>query len=557
MPALDLRQSNRASLDQVRPPALRSKTTMETNTALSPSSVNSLKLLVLQEISRTLDSALDLDKALAEVLRILSETLAMRRATVTLLDPDSGELVISASHGLTPEEKERGVYRPDEGVTGRIFRTAAPYVVPDIKNEPLFLDKTGARRYDKDRLAFIGVPVVLGGSTIGVVSADRLFDQSVSLSEDVDFLKVVATFIAQLVSLNEKVRSRVRALEQENVSLKYRLSKNSQGLYIVGESLAMQEVQRQLEKVAPTRATVLLLGESGTGKTLIAKLIHELSERKSHPFIKVNCAAIPENLLESELFGHEKGAFTSATSAKAGRFEDADKGTIFLDEVGELPMGLQAKLLRVLQDREFERLGSGRTRKVDVRILAATNLDLGKLAERGAFRADLYYRLNVFPILAPPLRERKEDVPRLLNHFLRKVSKQYNRRLFFSPESLRLLREYDWPGNVREMENLIERLVILAEGERIETPLIRPYIGPAPRSADPAAPESAPAVGLSLSDIEKSEVLAALRRHGWVQHKAARDLGITPRQMGYRVRKYNLEPLVAEERAKARSLRRR
>ena len=531
---------------------------METTApANSDTQVDSLKLHVLQEISRTLDGALDLDRALAEVLRILSETLAMRRATVTLLDPDSGELVISASHGLTPEERERGVYRPDEGVTGRIFRTAAPYVVPDIKNEPLFLDKTGARRYDKDRLAFIGVPVVLGGHTIGVVSADRLFDQSVSLAEDVDFLKVVATFIAQLVSLNEKVRRRVRALEQENVSLKYRLSKNSQGLYIVGESLAMQEVQRQLEKVAPTRATVLLLGESGTGKTLIAKLIHELSERKSHPFIKVNCAAIPENLLESELFGHEKGAFTSATSAKAGRFEDADKGTIFLDEVGELPMGLQAKLLRVLQDREFERLGSGRTRKVDVRILAATNLDLGKLAERGAFRADLYYRLNVCPIQVPPLRERKDDVTRLLNHFLRKVSKQYNRRLFFTPESLRLLREYDWPGNVREMENLIERLVILAEGERIEPPLIRPYIGPASRSADPASPEGLPAVGLSLSDIEKSEVLAALRRHGWVQHKAARDLGITPRQMGYRVRKYGLEPLVAEERAKARSQRRR
>jgi Nif-specific regulatory protein len=313
----------------------------------------------------------------------------------------------------------------------------------------------------------------------------------------------------------------------------------------------MQEVQRQIEKVAPTRATVLLLGESGTGKTLIGRIIHDLSDRTGFPFIKVNCASIPENLLESELFGYEKGAFTGADSTKPGRFEDAHKGTIFLDEIGELPLGLQAKLLRVLQDREFERLGSNKTRRVDVRILAATNKDLGALAEAGAFRPDLYYRLNVFPLRVPPLRDRKEDIQSLLIHFLTKVSKEYSRTLSFSTQALSMLTRYDWPGNVREMENLVERLVILAEDEHIGTDLILPYLSGTVREPGPeltAELESGP----SLENMEKTVVIEALRRAGGIQHRAARELGITPRQMGYRVKKFGLEAMVAVQRAKGR-----
>jgi len=511
-----------------------------------------LQLSCLQAISGIIDKALDLEQSLQDILRILAETLSMKRATITLVDRSTGKLVISVSQGLSAEEKRRGVYGLDEGVTGLIFQTAEPYVVPDIRKEPLFLDKTRSRKIERDRISFVGVPIILHGQAIGVLNVDRLFGDEVSYEEDVAFLTVVATLIAQFMSLNQKYEAKVQDLKRENVTLKFKLSQETRGLYIVGKSLAMQEVQRQIEKVAPTRATVLLLGESGTGKTLIGRIIHDLSERKDYPFIKVNCASIPENLLESELFGYEKGAFTGADQTKPGRFEDAHKGTLFLDEIGELPLGLQAKLLRVLQDREFERLGSNKTRQVDVRILAATNKDLASLAEEGSFRPDLYYRLNVFPLQAPPLRERKEDIQSLLIHFLNKVSKEYARKLTFSTEALAILKDYDWPGNVREMENLVERLVILAENERIDADLIRPYLTMPSRDEGYEAEREGGGGAPSLKSLEKSVIIDALRRSGGIQHKAARELGITPRQMGYRVKKFNLESLVAVQRVKNR-----
>ncbi len=512
-----------------------------------------LQLSVLSSISGVMDKALDLEDALQDILRVLSETLTMNRATLTLVDEKTGKLVISVSHGLSDEEKSRGVYDFNEGVTGLVFRTGKPYVVEDIRKDPLFLNKTGARKYEKGGVSFIGVPIILHGEPMGVLNVDRLFDD-VSYESDVAFLSIVATLVAQFISINRKVEARVENLRRENVSLKYRLSKETQGLYIVGKSMAMLDVQRQIEKVAPTRATVLLLGESGSGKTLIARIIHDLSERKNYPFIKVNCASIPENLLESELFGYEKGAFTGADGTKPGRFEDAHKGTIFLDEIGELPLSLQAKLLRVLQEKEFERLGSNKTRKVDVRILAATNRDLEAVVEEGNFRPDLYYRLNVFPVNVPPLRERKEDIPSLLIHFLNKVSKEYARKLYFSTDALALLKRYDWPGNVREMENLVERLVILAEEERIDVGLITPYLNNALKE-DEFAVEEALDGAPSLENMEKNVIIEAIRRAGGIQHKAAKELGITPRQMGYRVKKFNLESLVAVERGKSRRSR--
>ncbi|MFW6235256.1 MAG: sigma 54-interacting transcriptional regulator [Desulfovibrionales bacterium] len=515
-------------------------------------SIRNLKLKVLLAISQSMDKALHLEQALPDILQVLSETMSMKRATVTVIDPETGQLTIMASHGLTPEEMQRGVYRMDEGVTGRIFQTSTPYYIPDIRKEPLFLNKTGSRTVEKDKISFLGVPILLHGKTIGVLNVDRLFEDNVSVEEDIDFLQIVATLIAQFISLNEQVRKALADLKRENISLKQQLSRNIRKLYIVGKSQAMLDVQRQIEKVAPTRATVLLLGESGTGKTLIARIIHELSDRKSFPFIKVNCASIPENLLESELFGYERGAFTGASGSKAGRFEDADKGSIFLDEIGELPLGLQAKLLRVLQDREFERLGSNETKKVDVRIIAATNKNLEELTEQGKFRPDLFYRLNVFPINAPPLRDRKEDIQSLLIPFLEKVSQEYNRKLYFTPEALEGLKFYNWPGNVREMENLVERLVIMAEGRRIDASLIRPYLA-LERREYPSPGALSGAKNPSLQEIEKNEVIAALRRNSWIQQKSARDLGITLRQLGYRIKKYSLETLVAEQRALCRA----
>lgn len=520
------------------------------------SPVRRLKLSALLAICQVIDRALDLERTLGDILRILSENLAMQRATVTLYDPTSGLLNISASYGLRPEEKERGVYRLGEGVTGRIFQTGEPYYVPDVNQEPLFLDKTGTRRVQKTTISFLGVPILLSGDPIGVLNVDRLFLDDVDVKEDIDFLSVVATLIAQFISLNEQIRKREEVLKAENVQLRSQLSRQKQGPYIVGRSHAMQEVQRQIERVAPTKATVLLLGESGVGKTLIARIIHELSERKSHPFIKVNCASIPENLLESELFGYEKGAFTGATRTRPGRFEEACGGTIFLDEIGELAMPLQAKLLRVLQEREFERLGSSKTRTVDVRIIAATNRDLSQLADQSEFRPDLYYRLSVFPITVPPLRERKEDVPGLLNHFIKRAVSDYGRNISLTPEALDVLSCYDWPGNVREMENLIERLMIMADQERIGLDFIRDYLKadrqqPAPMKRMPPEPETR-RHATSLMEMEREEVVAALERSGWIQYRAAEELGLTPRQMGYRVRKYGLEPLIAEGRARLR-----
>ncbi|BCS88005.1 sigma 54-interacting transcriptional regulator [Pseudodesulfovibrio sediminis] len=521
------------------------------------SNVHGLKLSALLAICQAIDKAINLESALDRVLKILSEQLSMQRATVTLYDPETGQLSINASYGLTAEEKQRGVYRLDEGVTGRIFQTGEPYYVPDINKEPLFLDKTGSRGVARGHISFVGVPIVLHGDPIGVLNVDRLFEDEIEFEEDIDFLKVVATLIGQFISLNEKIMAREAALKRENTSLKYQISKKSKGPYIVGQSSAMVEVQRQMEKVSPTRATVLLLGESGVGKTLIARIIHELSERQGCPFIKVNCASIPGNLLESELFGHEKGAFTGATNTRPGRFEEADTGTILLDEIGELPMALQAKLLRVLQDKELERLGSNRTRTIDVRILAATNRDLGDLVEHGKFRLDLYYRLNVFPVRVPPLRERKEDITGLLNHFLQKMADDYGRHIHLTSTALDALIRYDWPGNVREMQNLIERLVIMSDMDRISLEFLKSYLSPGQSPVVQEAihmSEDTPR-HTSLKEFERNEVMSALERSGWVQYKAAEALGLSARQMGYRVKKYGLESMIAEGRARLRRMK--
>jgi len=431
-------------------------------------SISTLKLKVLSKISHVIHNALDLEQTLHDILRILSENLSMKRATVTLIDQQTGQLLITASYGLTQEEKNRGVYRLDEGVTGRIFQSAQPYYVPDIRKEPLFLDKTGSRSIEKGRVSFIGVPIILSGTPIGVLNVDRLFGDDVSYEEDIDFLTVVATLIAQFISLNQKVKATVDELRRENVSLKYQLSREARRFYIVGKSNAMLEVENQIEKVAPTKATVLLLGESGTGKTLIARIIHEISERAKFPFIKVNCASIPDNLLEAELFGYVRGAFTGAEVNKQGRFEAAHKGTIFLDEVGELPLGIQAKLLRVLQEREFKPVGCTKAKKSDVRLIAATNKDLEVMVKEGAFRKDLYYRLNIVPIFLYPLRERREDIPILANDILQREAMRMNRRVSrFTKKYLDLLLNYGFPGNVQELNDIVATSIINAESKLV------------------------------------------------------------------------------------------
>jgi Nif-specific regulatory protein len=512
-----------------------------------------LKLKVLSNVSEVVGHALDLRETLLQIFEILSRELAMKRATITLKSQETNELVILASHGLTPEEQRRGVYRLNEGVTGLIFTTAKPFVVPDVSKEPLFLNKTGARGIEKDGLVFLGVPVVARNEVAGVLTVDRLFDEEISFDEDLQFLTALAGLIGQLISLNDQVEARERILVQATKSLKTDLNGKSNSFFKTTQSSIIGEIHRVIRKVAPTDATILLLGESGTGKTLVAQIIHEMSMRSVYPFVQSNISAIPENLLESELFGYEKGAFTGATQNKMGRVEEADKGTLFLDEIGELSPSAQVKFLRFLQDQEFERLGSAKTRKVNVRIVAATNKNMEQSVEEGTFRGDLYYRLNVAPIWLPPLRSRKEDIGALSDFFADKFSQKYRCKIEFTPAARQALENYAWPGNIRELENLVERLAILWDGGKIRYSHVAPYIGHPPDSREQAKSSESethsPEDASSLRQMEKRSLIGALEKNNWVQTRAARDLGISLRQIGYKIKKYNLEEMVKTNRS--------
>lgn len=508
-----------------------------------------MELIALYRITELIGTAVDLGNTLSRILGVLNDTMKMERATLLMLDKAKQKLTIKASCGLSEAEEMRGVYRPDEGVCGQIFQTRSPFVVPDINSEPLFLNRTGARsKVRKNKISFLGVPVMVKGTPEGVLTVDRLFADDISFEEDLRFLTVLATLIAQFLTLHREIEKKEAKLIKENATLKAKLHHVHQGHFIIGHSKPMQEVFSVIDKISSSNVTALLLGESGTGKELVAKAIHEGGRRKDNPFIKINCAALPETLLESELFGHERGAFTGAHASRPGRFELADAGTIFLDEIGEMPLSLQAKMLRVLQEKQFERIGGSKTFTIDVRIVAATNVSLEQAVANGEFRADLYYRLNVVPIVLPPLRDRKEDIPLLFSHFLSISNERNGREVKITSELLDFLINYSWPGNVREMQNLVERMVILAEGDRLGLADLPPSLF----SLEKMKLEKSRAVGdqvesrqptftrKSLQDIERTEIEAALRRHGWVQVRAARDLGLTERQIGYRIKKYGL-----------------
>lgn len=532
-------------------------TTKEYNSDALPADCKTAMLEVesLYRIANLISQVVHLDSTLSAVLQVLHDTMRMERATLLLLDESGINLVIRASYGLSVKEEQRGVYRISEGVVGQVFKSGSPFIVPDINSEPLFLNRTGSRKtIKKSTISFVGVPIVLQGEVVGVLTVDRLFGPEISFEEDVRFLTVLSTLIAQFLNLQQVVKRERAELVEENKNLKAELHGKFSRHFIIGHSKPMQEIFWVIEKVAQSVATVLMTGESGTGKELVARAIHQSSTRKEKPFIKVNCAAIPENLLESELFGHEKGAFTDAIMAKPGKFELADKGTLFLDEIGELPLALQAKILRVLQEKQFERVGGTRTYKADVRILAATNVDLEDAAKKGLFRIDLFYRLNVVPIVLPPLRERKEDIPLLLEYFLKASNKRNDKKIRMSQEFLDFMIDYYWPGNVRELQNLVERMVILADGNILrvtdlpgsirfasveqmhEVPATNPEVAPElfqSQTYKDVSPRS-------LEEIEKLEVSNALKRHGWVQARAARELGLTQRQIGYKIKKYGL-----------------
>jgi Nif-specific regulatory protein len=493
------------------------------------------QLSALFEVSSVLSRSLDLHQTLREVLEVLHLRGRLSKGMVSLVDPETGELLVSALHedGVAALESVR--YRPGEGIIGRILERNRPWVISRVADEPRFLDRLGV--YDP-QLPFIGVPIRIGEEgAVGVFAAQPPALDGL-LQHRARFLEMVANLIGQAVRLARMVEDERRELREERDKLRRQMRGDHGFDSIIGHTSVMKLVFDQVHQVAKWNTTVLVRGESGTGKELVANAIHYNSPRARNAFIKLNCAALPDNLLESELFGHEKGAFTGANAQRKGRFEQAAGGTLFLDEIGEISPTFQAKLLRVLQEGEFERVGGSRTLKVDVRIITATNRDLESEVKAGEFREDLYYRLNVMPIYMPALRERIEDVPDLARFLVAKVAKAQSRELTLTDSALRVLMRYPWPGNVRELENCLERAAVMSEEGAIDRDVIDLAgfdVGAA--DYDPPMP-AAPSPKVDLDDPnldERERVIAALEEAGWVQAKAARLLNMTPRQIAYRI----------------------
>ncbi|MEZ5840216.1 MAG: nif-specific transcriptional activator NifA [Hyphomicrobiales bacterium] len=509
------------------------------------------ELETLYQVSRVLGRSLDLQQTTHDVLELLHEEGLLHHGMICLLDNETGELNAIDVHGGAGTPGTH--YRSGEGIVGAVLAARDRIIVPRIADEPRFLGRLGV--YDPE-LPFIGVPIFYGADeTLGVLAAqpaagDRFLEDHAKLME------MIASLIAQTLHLSKSIEQEQSQLRSERDRLRRHVKQQHGFDRIVGDTPAMRMVFDQVRVVAKWNTTVLIRGESGTGKELIANAIHYNSPRSSAPFLKLNCAALPDNLLESELFGHEKGAFTGAASMRKGRFEQADGGTLFLDEIGEISPAFQSKLLRVLQEGEFERVGGNRTLKVDVRIIAATNKDLEAAVETGTFREDLYYRLNVMAINMPALRERIDDIPELARFLVGQVAAKQGRDLILTDSAVRLLMRHTWPGNVRELANCVERAAIMSLDGTIDRDAVvasgiqdkaagtappRPFAQPAPKPVPPAeAVQPRPAVPArtvpeSEAD-ERERIIAALEEAGWVQAKAARLLDMTPRQIAYRVK---------------------
>ncbi len=497
-------------------------------------------LTILYNISKILDEFHDLESIITPILENISDHFPDSQGAITLLNRSTNKIMIESAFGLSSSQRNRGIYQVGEGITGRVVKSGKPMIIPDVSKEKHFTNKTGQfSNRGGEKRSFLCVPVKTENETIGTLNISTLHRNEQQLQRTLQLLSVIASMIARAVRLRQERRESTDRLLAENERLKRELKDRFQPDRIIGRSQVMQEVFDLIWQVCRSEATVLIRGDSGTGKELVAQEIHYNSLRADKPFIKVNCAALPESVIESELFGHEKGAFTGAHTHRKGRFELADEGTLFLDEIGELSGQMQVKLLRILQEQEFERVGGTQNIKVDVRIIAATNRNLEEEMAAGIFREDLYYRLNVFPIHLPPLRERKSDIMLLCDSFIDKYNKRNNRSIKrITSAAIDLFMSYHWPGNVRELENCIERAVLLSNDQVIHAY----HLPPSLQSAESSNTPSPKTLSEAVEELERELIADALKTARGNRAKAARELGITERIMGLRTDKYQINP---------------
>lgn len=515
---------------------------------------------LLYEIAVMLSVSEDIEESIEQGMRMLKHNKYFDRCALFLLNEDKTQLEICASIDLTPQQRTIAVYKIGEGATGLAAKSAEPIVIENIHNNINYLNKMGA--LNTASVSYVAVPIIQKDGVVGVISANINKDSQLNFDEIVRMLTILGSLSIGSLTVHRrftKEKEEIQELKsyyQEEMLSEYKFEN------IIGRSKNMRQIFSMLETVAPSDATILVRGETGTGKELIAAAVHNISPRHNGPFIKLNCAAISETLLESELFGHEKGAFTDAKEMRKGRFELADGGTLFLDEIGDITPSLQVKLLRILQEQEFERVGGTKTIKTNVRLVAATNRNLEEMVKKGEFREDLFYRLNVIPINLPPLRERYEDIQLLIEHYLQKYMKTHHKKMHFSKQALEVLLEYPWPGNIRELQNTMERIVLICpEGELAPEMLnhVLPFNYQKMHMPQVEAPEPVPQTVTqesstpvshqdvssltksSLQDMEKEAIIKALIEHHGIQTKAAKQLGMTARQIGYKIKKYDID----------------
>ncbi len=498
-----------------------------------------LQLAVLLEISNVMVSLTGQEEMLRRILEILEARLELIHGTIMLVDRHNDALIVGTVTDAATSGNKDAVYRKGEGVIGQVLASGKTEIIPKIANEPRFQGRIYPRSVrSRELLSFICVPIILGTETAGTLSCDLSFRSRDCLEETAQFLTIVAGIIAHDVHNRRLLRLERESLEQENRRLCSALQDKFRPENIIGDSSSMREVFTRIHQVAPADTTVLIRGESGTGKELAAAAIHYSSPRAAKPLVRVNCAALNENLLESELFGHEKGAFTGAVSRRIGRLEEAEGGTLFLDEIGDFSPSVQVKLLRVIQEKVYERVGSNQPRNANVRILAATNRDLETAIDSGSFRQDLYYRINVFSIILPPLRERKSDILLLANHFTEKYSRLMNKKIErISTTAITMLTAYSWPGNVRELENCIEHAVLLSNDGVIQGHNL-PQTLQMPQGKDIPPGSLKHQIGI----MERDVLTDSLKRNSGNVSAVARELGITGRMVRYKLENLGINP---------------